>query len=254
MKYVAPTRGTAARSSSTPARRLLAALLLAVAVAVAAAPPAPPDPRAPGLSPSSRLQALSERIRAEHQRLRTLEAEFTQHKESEMLLEAETARGVFSYAAPDRVRWEYVSPIPITVVIRGDEMTTWYHDLEQAERLEIGRYSQQVLRYMGAGTSLETLLQHFDVTLALPEDRAAPYRLELAPRYERVAKRLAGMTVWIDPELFLPVRIRYLEPGGDLTEYRFEDYRVNEPIPPDRFRLELPEGVVVRDVPLGRQP
>ena len=73
-----------------------------------------------------------------------------------MLTAPEASKGTFSYAAPDKVRWEYTSPSPITVVIAGDEMTTWYRDLKRAETLKVGRYSSQVFKFLGASGSMDT--------------------------------------------------------------------------------------------------
>jgi outer membrane lipoprotein-sorting protein len=235
--------------------RTVAALLsLSLAVpAFAARAASVPDPMAPGLTGPQRLSALVERVKYEQRRLKTLEARFTQQQESSMLAAPEESRGVFSYAAPDRVRWEYLSPSPISVVVRGDEMTTWYHDLKRAETLKVGRYSSQVFKYLGASGSLQTLLEYFTVKLKLPEKKGDPYRLELVPKYQRIAKRLKGMTLWIDGAAFFPERLRYVEADGDTTEYRFSDFKRNVPIPADRVVLKLPPGVASRVVDLGRE-
>lgn len=213
---------------------------------------APLDPLAPGLSGRERLERLVERVRHEQKGIETLEARFVQTQESSMLLEPEESTGTFSYAAPDRVRWEYTSPKPISVVIDGEEMTTWYHDLHRAEQLAIGRYSAQVFKYLGATGSLDKLLEYFSVTARFPDEKGEPYTLELEPRYERIAKRLDSMTVWIDPERFVPVRLRYAAADGDVTEYRFEDLEINGEMPADRFELHLSDGVAVKRVDLGR--
>lgn len=192
-------------------------------------------------------------MRLEQETLQTLSADFVQSKESTMLLEPEEARGTFQYAAPDRVRWEYSAPNPISMVIEGERMTTWYRDIDQAERVDIGRQSQRILEYLGAGSSLDTLLEYFDVRLRMPEDRALPLQLELTPRFERVAKRLREMSLWIDPELFLPVRLRYVEADGDVTAYEFSNFQLNQEIADDRFELDLPESVDVRTIDLNRR-
>lgn len=229
---------------------ILAALLLAAPVSAAKAPKVP-DPLASGLTGPQRLDALVERVRYEQRQLKTLEARFTQQQESSLLAAPEESKGVFSYAAPDRVRWEYLSPSPISVVIRGDEMTTWYRDLKRAETLKVGRYSNQVFKYLGASGSLQTLLQYFTVKLKLPEKKGDPYRLELLPRYQRIAKRLKSMTLWIDDDAFFPTRLKYVEADGDTVEYRFSDLKRNAPIPADRFVLKLPPGVQNRVVDVG---
>src|SRR6187431_1451844 len=120
----------------------------------ASAAPALRDPRtAPA---NQRLQVLVERVKAEQQKLKTLEARFVQSQESSLLAAPEKSKGHFSYTAPDRVRWEYETPNPISVVIRGEQMTTWYHDLKRAELIKIGRYSNQVFKYLGASGDMKT--------------------------------------------------------------------------------------------------
>jgi len=238
---------------SLRAAALSALAALAVALASPAAAAELPDPRAAGLSLSERVQALVERIKAEQGRIRTLEARFVQRQESSMLLAPETSRGVFSFKAPESVRWEYQTPNPISVVVDGEEMTTWYRDLGRAERLKVGRYSNQALRYLGASGSFETLLDYFQVRVSFPDDRSEPYRLVLTPRYERIKRRMAGMTIWVDPVRYLPVRLRYEAADGDVTEYEFLDLQVNRSIPADRFRLDLPKGVRVEEVAIDRR-
>lgn len=210
-----------------------------------------PDPSAPGLSGTQRLQALFDRVRIEQQKLKTLEARFVQHQESAMLAAPEESTGVFSYASPDRVRWEYQQPSPITVVIQGEQMTTWYRDLHRADLVKVGRYSNQVLKYLGASGNMQTLIDYFTVKLSMPAKQGDAYRLELVPRYPRIAKRLKSMTIWIDPGHFFPTRMTYVEADGDKTSYEFRDLKKNSPIPPDRFVLKLPKDVQTRTIDLG---
>jgi len=227
-------------------------ILLALTPRAAAAAPSVPDPDAPGLSSSERLDALFERVRVEQKAVHSLEARFVQRKESELLIEPEVSKGSFSYLAPDRVRWEFVSPNPMTVVIDDQRMTTWYRDLKRADVLAVGRYSEQILQYLGASGTLETLLDYFRVRATFPRDPAEPYRLSLDPRYPRIAKRIESMDVWIDRQRFVPVGLRYVEPDGDVTEYRFTEIEVNADIPPERFELEIPADVKRRRVAADR--
>lgn len=217
-----------------------------LALPALAAPPG--DPAAAGLSTRERLDALVERVKAAQKDLKSLEARFVQVKQSEMFVAPQEARGTFSFLAPDRVRWEFASPKPMTVVIDRDKMTTWFRDLNRAEEVTIGRYSEKVFKYLGASGSLETLLQYFDVTAVFPKDNAEAYKLDFSPRFERVAKRLKGMTLWIDRGSFMPVQLRYVDPQGDVTEYRFEGIKLNAAIPADRFDLKIPKTVAVERI------
>ena len=243
---------------SAPAVLALLALaclapLAALANTAPARPAIPPDPRAAGLTGTQRLQALIDRVKLEQSGLRTLQARFVQHRESSLLVKPEDSSGEFSYAAPNRVRWEYSSPNPITVVIDGEQMTTWYRDLGRADKLKVGRYSNQVFKYLGASGSMQTLLDYFTVTLEIPKVKSEPYRLELTPRYARIAKRLKSMTLWIDAQRFFPTRVRYVEGDGDVTEYELKDLQLNPQLPGDRFVLKLPAGVETRIIDLDRE-
>lgn len=233
-----------------PALALLVLLASLGALPARAAAPPKPDPRTPGLDGFGRLQALIDRVKIEQRGLKTLEARFVQNQQSELLVAPERSTGVFSYAAPDRVRWEYREPSPISVVIRGNEMTTWYRDLKRADKLKVGRYSSQVFKYLGASGSMQTLLDYFQVALTMPKNPADPYRMELTPKYQRIAKRLKGMTLWIDSARFFPVRLKYIEGDGDTIEYEFQDVKVNPPLPADRFVLNLPKEVETRVIDL----
>jgi outer membrane lipoprotein carrier protein len=245
---------------TTPMRHplALAILLLALPALLAPLPAAAArhdqalDPMAPGLSGAERLQALLERVKLQQKQAKTFEARFVQHRESSMLMAPQESTGTFSYAAPDRVRWEYQAPMPITVVIRGTEMTTWYRDLKRAEILKIGRYSNQIFKFLGASGSMDTLLEYFTVELTLPKQKGDPYRLKLLPRYERIKKRIQSMRVDIDSEHFFPVHLQYQEADGDTTAYDFKDFQWNPPLPADRFALQLPPGVETRVVDLGK--
>jgi outer membrane lipoprotein-sorting protein len=233
-------------------RATVALMMLLAAVPAVAAHRAPNlDPMAPGLTGAERLQALLERVRLQQRLVKTIEARFMQRRQSAMLVAPEQSTGTFSYAAPDRVRWEYQAPTPITVVIRGSEMTTWYRDLRRAETLKIGRYSSQIFKFLGASGSMDTLLEYFTVELTLPKHPGETYRLHLLPRYDRIKRRILSMQVDIDAERFYPVHLEYQEADGDVTAYDFKDFHWNTPLPPDRFALQLPPGVENRVIDLG---
>lgn len=241
-------------SDRTRITLLLAAMLASGASVAYAASTAKtlPDPRDPKLKGMERLDTLIERIKLEQAKMKTLEAKFVQKQESSLLAEAQTSTGVLSYAAPDKVRWEYLTPNPISVVIAGEKMTTWYHDLKRAETLKVGRYSAQVFKYLGASGSMKTLLDYFNAALTTPGSAGKPYRLDLTPRYSRIAKRMKKMTLWIDEQRFLPTKIEVVEGDGDTIQYELLDIKVNAAIPADRFQLNLPPSVTTKVLDLDR--
>ena len=210
-----------------------------------------PDPDAEGLRITERLEILIERIKLQQAELETMEAEFVQIKESEMLVETQESRGYFWYQAPDQVRWDFADPDDMVVLIREGSMLTWFQDLKRAERVNVGRQADRVMEYLSASNSLRTLQRYFNLQVAFPKDSEAPYDLKLSPRVDRVAERIAGMQIKLHRTGFYPVYLRYEEPGGDVTELRFEKVVVNEPIEEGRFEIELPDDVDVQTLEFG---
>jgi outer membrane lipoprotein-sorting protein len=210
-----------------------------------------PAPRDASVAPGDRLDVLVERIRVESARRTSMEADFVQVKSSALLQEPLESSGVFSFQAPDRARWEYQLPEAVSLVIEGEEMVTWYHELERAERVSVGRLSTKVLEYLSASSSIGTLLEYFTVYLHTPKDPADPYLMDLIPRYKRLEKRLKQLEIWIEPETYVPVRLRYTEADGDITDYRFQNVRVNEEIPSERFELALPANIEIVERAFG---
>jgi outer membrane lipoprotein carrier protein len=227
-------------------RTTLSTLLVSLSLLCAWADAAEvPDPSDASLSSVDRLRALVERMKIEQKGFTTLVASFEQETAAEMLVEAEKSKGTFYYEAPDKVRWQYDSPTPKVIVINGSELVTWYQDLHRAEKVQVGRYSDAVFKYLGASGSLETLMDYFSLRVDFPKG-SEPYRIDLVPRYKRVEKRLRDMSVAIDGKLFVPVELSYTEPNGDSTHYQFRDFKVNQPIPATHFELDLPQDVDVR--------
>ncbi len=196
------------------------------------------------LTGGERFEALIAKIKEQQAQLSSLEARFVQTKKSMLLLEPEIARGTFAYQAPDLARWEFTEPNQTVMVISDGEMVTWYRDLGTAERLPVDKHTAQIEQYLAATNSVERLRRYFDFTAAFPAD-GRPYRVELSPRFSRVAKRIKGMTIWFDRESFLPVRLAYEEPDGDTTDFVFEHVEVNPTLPEERFRIQLPPDVQV---------
>ncbi|HVS16808.1 MAG TPA: outer membrane lipoprotein carrier protein LolA [Thermoanaerobaculia bacterium] len=234
-------------------RCVAAALLLFAVVAGAGEDADTLDPLAAGLSPRERLDVLVERVKVEQSRVETMRASFEKDTASSLLLEPETARGEFLYRAPDRVLWRVREPLPVVMALTDEEMVTYFPDRKTAERVGISSVSERVFEYLGASGSLETLMQYFSVTAEFPDEPGEEYHLKLLPRYARIKKRIASMDIWVDAERFLPSRLRYTEPNGDHTEYRFRDVEVNLELPDERFELELPPDVKIETVDLKRR-
>lgn len=193
-------------------------------------------------APNSFEKVLKE-ISARQQKVSTLQAEFTQEKEMALLAKPEVSSGTFVFSKPNNVLWKYESPKPVTMLITQGMMTTYYPHLKKAERVEVKSFEDRIFKYMGAASgAIDELGKYFNVRFV--ESKKDPsYTLELTPKTKTVAKRVRKIRIWIDRQSYLTTKFEYVEGDGDLTRYTFRNLRINEPVPPSRFALNLPAAV-----------
>jgi len=191
------------------------------------------------------LEKILKEISARQKKIVTLEAEFVQEKELALLARPEVSSGTFLYSKPNNVLWTYLQPKPVNMLISKGVMTTYFPQLQKAERVEVKRFEDRIFKYMGAASgAIDELGKYFDFRFV--ENRKEPvYTLELTPKTKTVAKRVKKIKIWIDRTSFLTTRFEYVEGDGDLTRYTFKNLKVNQPIPASRFTLTLPSGVKV---------
>jgi len=193
---------------------------------------------------------LVSRIAARQRSVRTLEARFVQQRRSALLLEPETSRGRLWFRAPDTVRWEYETPRPMVVLFRNGVLSTWLPEDRTLERARVPKRRRRFLEFLVGTRPLDELLGLFRLAVTDPGD-AAPWKIRLEPASRQVARRVRTIVLEVDRKLLLPIAVEYEEPDGDRTTFRFENLRVDAPIPDGRFELELPPDVTVRTMGAG---
>jgi outer membrane lipoprotein carrier protein len=219
---------------------LAAFCLAAVGPAVVAAPPV--------AAPATLEQVLKE-VQKRQSAVKTLQADFTQQKTLALLAEPQLAGGTFIYEKPDKVRWNYAEPNPVTMLIAGGRMTTFYPKLSRAESLEVGRFQDRIFKYMGAGNAIGELATWFNFRFSDRKGESS-WKLDLVPKTSQVAKRVKKITIWIDRTSYMTSKFEYVEADDDTTLYEFTSIRVNEPVPAAAFKLELPPTVKVETMKL----
>lgn len=195
----------------------------------------------------AKLDALLDHVVQRQRSLIALRADFVQVKQSSMLLEAVKSSGEFRFQAPDRVRWDYLRPVPMIVLFADGTVTTYHPEQARAEQLKISKQQRRFVRVLAGTQPLDDLTSHFSVTLADPGD-PSPYLLTLRPAGKMLARRLSMIKIEVDRRLLLPVAIEYHETDGDSTRYEFHDMVIDPELDDDRFRLVLGEGVRVETI------
>src|SRR5206468_11665326 len=108
--------------------RFATAALCAAAMAVPALAARLADPNS--------LDEVIKRVQEHQKKTTTLQADFKQEKTLALLPNPEVSSGHFTYQKPNNVLWSYDSPKRVTMLIANGVMTTYYPELNKAERIE----------------------------------------------------------------------------------------------------------------------
>lgn len=223
------------------------------------------------ISRRRRLQVIYQGIDRAYADMLTLQADIIQVKTTQLLTEPVVSRGVFSYQHPDRMRWQYDDPDPITITINHSWLLFRYMDMNEADLIDISGFQTRIFRYIGIGQSSQAIRRHYQVNLLadfrilsaedhrrfLPDDlvRVKPEPdlpveqlvcLEMVPESTRLQRRLSKLVMWLDTANWLPVIIQIRQTNADSLTLFLQNMRTNSELPADHFSIDLPESVVVR--------
>jgi outer membrane lipoprotein-sorting protein len=219
---------------------------LAVAVAVTALA----IPAVAAKSPKTdSLDDVIHKVQVAQAKTNTLQADFRQEKTLALLAKPEVSTGRFVYSKPNNVLWTYDAPKRVTMLIADGMLTTYYPDLNKAERIEVKRYQDRIFKYMGASGAIDELGAWFNFTFTNTSDKPY-YTLDLDPKSKAIAKRVRHIRIFIDKTSYLTTQFEYTEGDGDKTRYEFTKVKVNAPIEQSRFTLQLPSSVRIEQMKL----
>lgn len=200
-------------------------------------------------APAVTLAQVIKKVQEQQQKTATLRADFRQEKELALMAKPEVSTGTFLYSRPSNVRWTYDTPKRVQMVIAGGFLTTYYPELNKAERIDVKRFEDRIFKYMGATGAIDELARYFDFTFTDSKSKSV-FVLDLTPKNRAVSKRVQRIKLWIDKSTYLTSKIEYVEGDGDITRYEFTNVRINETVPSSQFALTLPSTVRVETMNL----
>ena len=128
-------------------RKFFALALCAVALAVPAVAKTNPDS----------LDEVIKKVQQRAARTDTLQADFRQEKELALLSKPEVSTGRSSLSKPNNVSGPTTPRSGCTMLIAEGMLTTYYPDLNKAERIDVKRYQDRIFKYMGASGAIDEL-------------------------------------------------------------------------------------------------
>jgi len=220
------------------------AIAATAAALIAATTPSPSGARAEAKAAPARaaaapsLDELLREVDVAKASIATLAGEFTQKNRIKLFKQELTAKGKLFFMKPRRIRWEYVSPDPSTLILDGNRATLTtpgaapqVFDLEHDATMRA--IFDQLLAWLGP-TSLAEARAHYELSAA--GTVAAP-TLTLTPRAgSAMARAFTRVELRLDGKTRLLRGLLLVEQNGDEKEISFTRMAKNAPLPADAFR------------------
>lgn len=180
--------------------------------------------------------ALIGSIITKQKSIKTLVADFTQEKHSEMLTEPLISEGVFKYKAPEKVLWSYEGQLKIAS--DGKDLTVYYTELNEAEIVPV----RKSLVRLPLNFNLEEFRRYF--SLSVKEEKKS-YEVTLTPLDD--ASMFSKMIIQLRED-GIPITVEMFEKTGDRSIIRFKNQKTNKDLPDSDFIVNLPDDAKVRRV------
>lgn len=203
---------------------------------------------AAGRVDASDAQAIADRVQARYDETEDLAAGFSQEMKIQAGGHVVRSKGRMFFRKPGRMRWEYETPEPQTIVADGEYL--WIHQPEDEQvlraPLEQAFQSQTPVSFL---FGVARIGRDFEPKL-LDEGDDGGIRLELHPKAEE-GGALGLLILEVDPDSYDLRAAIVKDPLGNVTEVRLVDPRRNAGVDESRFRFERPPGTDVIEAPGG---
>jgi len=173
---------------------------------------------AQGLSEQKIIQKMASSAEA----IRTVECNFTQTKQSKMLSKPQMSEGKMFCQQPDKLRWEYTSPRPSTLVLEGTEARLLKGNEQEARNKFIGEMARMIMNCV-AGKNL-TDNKTFQVSA---KEMPTEYVATLVPQRKDMKRLYTKLVLHYNLKQETVTEIELHEKNGDRTLIELHDISIN---------------------------
>ena len=167
--------------------------------------------------------------------MQTMQCRFIQSKTMAMLAEPSVSEGRMYFSAPDRLRWEYLTPYPFTLVVNGERIVKVTDGKSEVLEGNSGRMYQGIVGMIMGSASGKKMFDTstFDVVLY---DDGAFWKAEMTPKRRDMKRMFSQLVFYFDKKSQVVDHVEFNGVGGDVTEIRFVEVRVNAEIEEEKFQ------------------
>ena len=167
-------------------------------------------------------QKIIEKMASAAEKIKTVECNFTQTKQSKMLSKPQMSEGKMFCQQPDKLRWEYTSPRASTLVLEGTEARLLKGNEQEARNKFIGEMARMIMNCV-AGKNL-TDNKTFQVSA---KEMPTEYVATLVPQRKDMKRLYTKLVLHYNLKQETVTEIELHEKNGDRTLSELHDISIN---------------------------
>jgi len=202
----------------------------------------------PTLNAQTTLDQVFSKMDEASKGFRSVEANLERTKVTLLVNDRDVATGKLSYTragSQPRLKVDLEKPVVQILLIDKGKLQLYTPKLKQVQETSLGAHSRAVEQFMalGFGQSSEELKQNYQVSLAGEEniDGRKTAMIDLVPKTP--VGGIKSIRMWMDEQKGISVQVKATEVSGDYTLFKYSNIKLNAPLSPSVFDLQLPKDV-----------
>lgn len=166
--------------------------------------------------------------------IESISSKFMQTKHLSIMDKVLNSKGRFYFRQPDCLRWEYISPYKQGFALCQDQGIKWNEisgqkPINTSDNPLWKTLSKQLIAW--SKLDIKWLKNKYAITVL----QKKPSVLELIPKEESMGKVFSKLKIYLKEQENLIQRMVLYEGGGDRTEIRFHEIKINKRLPAGIF-------------------
>ncbi|HWL53231.1 MAG TPA: outer membrane lipoprotein carrier protein LolA [Chthoniobacteraceae bacterium] len=192
---------------------------------------------------------LLARLDALKARAPSLQADFSESRNSRLLKKPVASEGTIAFTVPNRFRREVKGSNPSLTVSNGKVLWLYYPNFKEAELYTLGQRAMfdDAMAALTAGLNFGQVERYYHLTATKGENDG--FVITLTPKKSNLRRIVKSLTVHLDADLDVR-RTEFQMPKGDAVVTEYHNVRRTS-LPASTFEFTPPEGVNVSK-PLGK--
>lgn len=157
--------------------------------------------------------------------IQSLSCQFTQTKQSSLLVDNAVAKGEMSYSRPKSMRWEYTSPYTYALVVEGDSLSMTGAEGNKKPNQNANRMMKEMSSLIIGSINGERLFDERTFSINIYEETGC-YRVKMNPKRKDMQRMFQNITFLFGSDDYTVRSVVLTEKSGDATTINFENLTI----------------------------